>query len=85
MCSVSKALLGVIVVLAGSLAFADPQELWVCADRNNLPYSNDRQQGFENKLAQMVAVDLGRKLDVCAQDFSPWCVRHHHGRAFEGL
>ena len=34
------------------------RELRVCADPNNLPYSNDRQEGFENRLAEMVARDL---------------------------
>ncbi len=35
-------------------------ELRVCADPNNLPYSNRRGEGFENKLAEMVARDLGK-------------------------
>jgi mxaJ protein len=35
-----------------------PRELRVCADPNNLPYSNRRLQGFENRLAEMVARDL---------------------------
>ena len=33
--------------------------LRVCADPNNLPYSNDRLEGFENRLAGLVAADLG--------------------------
>jgi quinoprotein dehydrogenase-associated probable ABC transporter substrate-binding protein len=40
----------------------DPSLLRVCADPNNLPYSNDRQEGFENAIAQLVAVDLHRTL-----------------------
>jgi len=40
-----------------------PKVLRVCADPNNLPYSNDQGQGFENRLAQMVAQDLGRKVE----------------------
>jgi quinoprotein dehydrogenase-associated probable ABC transporter substrate-binding protein len=35
------------------------RELVVCADANNLPFSNERQEGFENKLADLVARDLG--------------------------
>jgi mxaJ protein len=31
----------------------------VCADPNNLPYSNDRLEGFENKIASLFAKDLG--------------------------
>jgi mxaJ protein len=39
---------------------AAPEALRVCADPNNLPFSNDKREGFENKLADMVARDLGR-------------------------
>jgi quinoprotein dehydrogenase-associated probable ABC transporter substrate-binding protein len=34
-------------------------DLRVCADPNNLPYSNEQQQGFENKLAKLIGNDLG--------------------------
>jgi quinoprotein dehydrogenase-associated probable ABC transporter substrate-binding protein len=34
----------------------------VCADPNNLPFSNERQQGFENKIAEIVARDLNAKV-----------------------
>jgi mxaJ protein len=33
--------------------------LRVCADPNNLPFSNDRLEGFENRLADVVAAELG--------------------------
>lgn len=36
--------------------------LRVCADPNNLPYSNDQKQGFENKLAELFAKDLDMEL-----------------------
>lgn len=36
--------------------------LRVCADPNNLPFSNSAQQGFENRLADMVGDDLGLKV-----------------------
>jgi mxaJ protein len=32
--------------------------LRVCADPNNLPFSNERLEGFENKIAQVIADDL---------------------------
>lgn len=35
----------------------------VCADPNNLPFSNDKGAGFENKLASLVAHDLGLGLE----------------------
>src|SRR5579871_3022387 len=34
--------------------------LRVCADPNNLPFSNQREQGFDNRIAQLIAKDLGR-------------------------
>jgi mxaJ protein len=37
--------------------------LRVCADPNNLPFSNDRRQGFENKLAEMLAADRGMRVE----------------------
>jgi mxaJ protein len=36
--------------------------LRVCADPNNLPFSNDREEGFENKLARLVAADMGAEV-----------------------
>jgi mxaJ protein len=38
------------------------RELRVCADPNNLPFSNQQQQGFENRIAELVARDLNAKL-----------------------
>jgi quinoprotein dehydrogenase-associated probable ABC transporter substrate-binding protein len=37
--------------------------LRVCADPNNLPFSNDRGEGFENALADMYARDLGARVE----------------------
>lgn len=36
--------------------------LRVCSDPNNLPFSNQRQQGFENAIANLVAHDLDAKV-----------------------
>jgi mxaJ protein len=38
------------------------RELRVCSDPNNLPYSNQRQEGYENRLAEMLARDLHARL-----------------------
>jgi mxaJ protein len=44
-------------------AAAEPNaELRICADPNNLPFSNSAEAGFENKLAAMVAENLGRQV-----------------------
>ncbi len=40
----------------------DAPPLRVCADPGNLPFSNDKGEGFENKLAELIAKDLGREL-----------------------
>lgn len=37
--------------------------LRVAADPNNLPFSNDRGEGFENKIAELVARHLGARLE----------------------
>ncbi len=46
---------------AASTRAADdaPSAFRVCADPNNLPFSNRRQEGFENELAEMLAGELG--------------------------
>jgi quinoprotein dehydrogenase-associated probable ABC transporter substrate-binding protein len=36
--------------------------LRVCADPRNLPFSTEQSEGFENKIATLIAADLGRKL-----------------------
>src|ERR1051326_388217 len=37
--------------------------LRVCADPNNLPFSNQRGEGFENKIAELLAHDLGERVE----------------------
>ena len=39
------------------------ETLKVCADPNNLPFSNRNEEGFENKLAQIWARELGVELE----------------------
>ena len=41
----------------------DPRVLRVCADPNNLPFSNREGAGFENRIAEIVARDLGRRVE----------------------
>ncbi len=75
MSSVCRLPLICLVLLAPVAFAAEPQDLWVCADRNNLPYSNEQQQGFENKLAEIVAHDLGRTLRYVWWPASPTFAR----------
>jgi mxaJ protein len=38
------------------------RELRVCSDPNNLPFSNERGEGFENRLAELVAREMGARV-----------------------
>jgi quinoprotein dehydrogenase-associated probable ABC transporter substrate-binding protein len=58
-----------LVVLSGAVTAAEepfqkPRALKVCDDPNNLPFSNDKGEGFENKIAKLLARDLGLSLEV---------------------
>ena len=59
---------GALVVAAAALASpagaqtaeaVDRSALRVCADPNNLPFSNQKGEGFENKIAELLAAELG--------------------------
>ena len=45
-----------------SIELIDPNVLRVCADPHNMPFSNEKGEGFENKLAQLFADKLQKKL-----------------------
>jgi mxaJ protein len=49
------------VTAAGPAALQE-RKLVVCADPNNLPFSNRTGEGFENKLAKLLADDMGAHL-----------------------
>ncbi|MGM4916398.1 substrate-binding domain-containing protein [Tardiphaga sp. 813_E8_N1_3] len=46
-----------------SIELVDPQLLRVCADPRNMPFSNEKGEGLENKLAELFADKLHKKLD----------------------
>jgi len=48
---------------AGSLELVDPNVFRACGDPRNMPFSNDKGEGFENKLAELFAAKLGKKLN----------------------
>src|SRR5690348_12618405 len=48
------------LALLGASRPEQVRPLRVCADPNNLPYSNARHQGFEDKLAELVGKELHR-------------------------
>jgi mxaJ protein len=55
-----------VLLLPSALAHPAPaaaqRSLRVCADPNNLPFSNRRGEGFENRIAALVARELGATL-----------------------
>ncbi len=57
--------IAVVLLIGISLPSGNPwgearnSQFRVCADPNNLPYSNERLEGFENKIAELIAKELG--------------------------
>ena len=49
--------------LAGAASGEQGEPIRVCADPDNLPYSNRELQGFENKIGEVIAQELGASLD----------------------
>jgi len=45
-----------------SIELIDPKMLRVCADPHNMPFSTEKGEGFENKLAELFAERLGKGL-----------------------
>jgi quinoprotein dehydrogenase-associated probable ABC transporter substrate-binding protein len=48
--------------LNAELELVDPKVLRVCADPNNLPFSNDKGEGFENRIVELLAEKLHKTL-----------------------
>jgi mxaJ protein len=59
-------LVPILFVLATSGWCAEPsdsrKEFRVCADPNNLPFSNQKQEGFENKIAELLAREFASQV-----------------------
>lgn len=53
----------------------DPKVFRVCADPRNLPYSNTEGEGFENKIAEMLAKELGKSVSYTWYPSAPGFVR----------
>jgi mxaJ protein len=49
----------VLVGAASAQLSAQPAALRICGDPDNLPFSNDKLEGFENKIASVIAAELG--------------------------
>src|SRR4051812_11156438 len=63
----------VVLLLFGIEAMA---QLRVCADPDNLPFSNRAQQGFENRIAQVIAADMHMKVEYRWQRMGRGFVRN---------
>jgi quinoprotein dehydrogenase-associated probable ABC transporter substrate-binding protein len=50
-------------VIAQTAEIVDRGELKVCADPNNLPFSDEKKEGFENKIADLTGAELGLKVE----------------------
>ena len=55
--------LGFCLLLFVSSSVKANNKLRVCADPDNLPFSNQKQEGFENKIAQVLAKDMHATLE----------------------
>ena len=51
-------LVAVTAVLVSMGTMSASRELRVCADPNNLPFSNEKLEGFENKIVDLIAAEL---------------------------
>jgi len=71
----------IFTALALGLGFATAQAeqptLKVCTAENEMPYSNKNGEGFENKLAQYIANQLGRKLETVTWSDPRYFVRDY--------
>jgi mxaJ protein len=52
----------------------------VCADPDNLPFSNRKREGFENRIAEIVAKDLDARLVYVWQRMGRGFVREYLGK-----
>lgn len=59
----NHALVVLWVLLAGCLKPEPPRVLRVCADPNDLPFSDRSERGFENRIAELLAEELGARLE----------------------
>ena len=62
-----------------SIELIDPKVLRVCADPHNMPLSTDQGEGFENKLAELLADKLGKRLAYTWYPQAPGFVRNTLG------
>lgn len=60
----------IVIAMGLFVSTADARTLRVCADPDNLPFSNRAGQGFENRIATLIAEELGAQLEYV------WIAQH---------
>lgn len=69
---------GVMIGLLLSLALAaEPDDTWelrICSTRDNLPFSDENEAGFENRIASIIAAELNARITYV------WLPRAHKSR-----
>jgi mxaJ protein len=58
-----RTLLAIVAVPVLAGACSTGPVLRVCADPDNLPFSDDRERGFENRIAEVIAGDMGARVE----------------------
>ncbi|HEV7512028.1 MAG TPA: quinoprotein dehydrogenase-associated putative ABC transporter substrate-binding protein [Candidatus Acidoferrum sp.] len=76
-----KFLVGFLLLISEAGVNAQPRELRVCADPNNMPFSSRDQAGFENRIAALVAQDLNARLTFVWQRMGRGFVREYLDKA----
>src|SRR5581483_2791856 len=76
-----RLLIGFLLLILEVGASAQTRELRVCADPDNMPFSSRNQTGFENRIAALVARDLGAHLTFVWQRMGRGFVREYLGKA----
>src|SRR5438045_4227668 len=74
---IAALLFGASRATAGAASGSDLGEQRVCADPDNLPFSNIRQEGFENRIAELIARDLNLHLTYVWQRMGRGFVREY--------
>ena len=69
----------------GPFELVDPKVFRVCADPHNLPYSDTNGAGFENRIAELFAKELGKGISFTWFPNAPGFVVFRPGRGLDGV
>jgi quinoprotein dehydrogenase-associated probable ABC transporter substrate-binding protein len=65
--------------LGAAIELVDPKVFRVCADPNDMPFSNEKQEGYEQRLAELLAGKLGKTVSYTYFPQVTGFVRHTLG------